>query len=150
MALRHWHSPTIVSRVFIGFRCIFVQRCALDRALSGHCHLCSLSRVRHAIPDISNPTFEQFFFTFPWLEREQVSREECRARGIIRCDLIGLVWHRKSCLLSVRISGQSSISPSFNSVIFLLLHSTRFAATMALRSILAALLANHHSLRQIL
>ena len=24
MALRHWHSPTIVSRVFIGFRCVFV------------------------------------------------------------------------------------------------------------------------------
>lgn len=71
MALRHSHSPTIVSRVFISSRCIFVQHHApslsLSRslaALSGHCHLCSLSRVRHATPHISARPFAPRFFSF--------------------------------------------------------------------------------------
>ena len=93
MALRHSHSPTIVSRVFISSRCIFVQHHAPSLSLSRSllCQVtvtCARSHVSDtllhiSLPDHSRLVFSRFYFPpSPLLRRNgsNYSREECRDR----------------------------------------------------------------------
>lgn len=69
MALRHWHSPTIVSRVFIGFRCVFVQQWSARVTVT--CANSHVSVTLFRISLVVSRFFPPFFFFFIFLKSER-------------------------------------------------------------------------------